>query len=381
MRRNPLRAATPVHAPVHAPVLAPVLALVVAVVLGAVGIADSGPARADYDEARKALDRRDFRSGVAALRTAAHDGDARAQNHLGTLFEDGRVVARDFGRAVFWYRKSAEQGNAEGQLNLGRMYRGGMGLERDERRAAYWYRAAAGKGVAAAQFFLGLMYEAGQGVERDREKSWMWFSLAAEQGDEDARFRRDRLTSAFSEEELAKAGGALRGYLEATSLRGPEPSAPRNGTGSTAGSGADGDAPGAAEKPMVVRGNPRVFRIQVALADLGYDPGEQDGEPGTRTRDAVRKFEAEHGYRRRGRLDDRTLRRLRDALESGKPAGSVVRVIQTHLRRLGYRPGAVDGRPGPRTAAAIEAFQRDRGLPVDGRLTLDLMRVLRGVDS
>ena len=373
MRRNPLRAATPV--------LAPVLALVVAVVLGAVGIADAGPARADYESARKALDRRDFRSGVAALRTAAHDGDARAQNHLGTLFEDGRVLARDFGRAVFWYRKSAEHGNAEGQLNLGRMYRGGMGLERDERRAAYWYRAAAAQGVAAAQFFLGLMYETGRGVEPDPEKSWMWFSLAAKQGDEDARFRRDRLAASFSEAELAKAGGALRGYVEATAPRGPEPSAPQNATGSTAGAGAGGDASSSAEKPMVVRGSPRVFRIQSALADLGYDPGEQDGEPGTRTRDAVRQFEADHGYRRRGRLDDRTLRRLRDALESGKPAASVVRQIQTHLRRLGYRPGAVDGRPGPRTATAVEAFQRDRGLPVDGRLTLDLLRMLRGADS
>ena len=106
-----------------------------------------------------------IRTGVSALRAAAHDGDPRAQNHLGTLFEDGRIVARDFGRAVFWYRKAAEQGDAQGQLNLGRMYRGGLGIERDERRAAYWYRAAAGQGVAAAQFFLGVMYEAGRGVE------------------------------------------------------------------------------------------------------------------------------------------------------------------------------------------------------------------------
>ena len=338
------------------------------------------PASADYESARKALERNEVQAGVSVLRAAAHDGDPRAQNHLGTLFEDGKIVARDFGRALFWYRKAADQGDAQGQLNLGRMYRGGLGIERDERRAAYWYRAAAGQGVAAAQFFLGVMNEAGRGVERDPVKAWMWFSLAAEQGDEDARFRLDRLTAALREDELAAARGALRGYREATAPRGPEPSVPKEEMGSPDRAGAGGRRPGAAENPVAVRGSPRVFRIQGALIALGYAPGEQDGEPGSRTRDAVRQFESDHGFRRRGRLDDRTLRRLRDALESGKPAATVVREIQTRLRRLGYRPGAVDGQPGPRTRAAVEAFQRARGLPVDGRLSLDLMRELRDAD-
>ena len=338
------------------------------------------PASADYESARKAIERNEVRAGVSALRAAAHDGDPRAQNYLGTLFEDGKIVARDFGRAVFWYRKAAEQGDARGQLNLGRMYRGGLGIERDERRAAYWYRAAAGQGVAAAQFFLGVMHEAGRGVERDPVKAWMWFSLAVEQGDEDARFRRERLTAVLREGELARAEGALRGYREATAPRGPEPSVPKDESGSPDRADAGGGSPSAADNPVVVRGSPRVFRIQGALIGLGYDPGEQDGESGSRTRDAVRQFEADHGFRRRGRLDDRTLRRLRVALESGKPAATVVREIQTRLHRLGYRPGAVDGRPGPRTKAAVEAFQRARGLPVDGRLSLDLMRELRDAE-
>ena len=338
-------------------------------------------ATADYESARKALERHDVRGGISALRAAAHDGDARAQNHLGTLFEDGRIVARDFGRAVFWYRRSAEMGNPQGQLNLGRMYRGGLGMERDERRAAYWYRAAAGKGLAAAQFFLGVMYESGRGVERDPVKAWMWFSLAADQEDADARFRRDRLTASFGEDELAQAAGALRGYREATGGLGPEPPGPDAGSGPAAAAGAPAGASPPAPRPPVVRGNPLVFRIQGTLIDLGYDPGEHDGDAGSRTRDAVRQFEADHGLRRRGRLDERMLRRLRDALESGKPAASVVREIQVHLRRLGHSPGEIDGRPGPRTARAVEAFQRARGLPVDGRLSLELLRMLRGADQ
>lgn len=40
--------------------------------------------------------------------------------------------------------------------------------------------------------------------------------------------------------------------------------------------------------------------------------------------------------------------------------------LQNALRRLGYDVGKVDGIPGPKTRAAVTAFQRDRGLMVDG---------------
>lgn len=52
---------------------------------------------------------------------------------------------------------------------------------------------------------------------------------------------------------------------------------------------------------------------------------------------------------------------------------ATVASIQGGLRRLGYDPGAVDGRIGPRTEAAIRAYQRDEGLLVDGRVTPELM--------
>lgn len=40
--------------------------------------------------------------------------------------------------------------------------------------------------------------------------------------------------------------------------------------------------------------------------------------------------------------------------------------LQTRLRSLGFDPGPLDGAPGPRTAEAIKAFQRSRGLAADG---------------
>ena len=54
-----------------------------------------------------------------------------------------------------------------------------------------------------------------------------------------------------------------------------------------------------------------------------------------------------------------------------------VREVQHRLRRLGYRPGPVDGLFGPRTRAAVAWFQVKHGLPVDGRASLATVRHLR----
>jgi DNA invertase Pin-like site-specific DNA recombinase len=60
------------------------------------------------------------------------------------------------------------------------------------------------------------------------------------------------------------------------------------------------------------------------------------------------------------------------------PAGSArVRALQRMLRKLGYRPGPVDGRFGPRTAAAVGWFEYKHGLRrtrAVGSRTLALLR-------
>ncbi len=48
------------------------------------------------------------------------------------------------------------------------------------------------------------------------------------------------------------------------------------------------------------------------------------------------------------------------------PAASNVKAIQTLLKKLGYDPGAIDGKTGPHTTAAIKKFQQASGLKPDG---------------
>ena len=50
----------------------------------------------------------------------------------------------------------------------------------------------------------------------------------------------------------------------------------------------------------------------------------------------------------------------------GAGNGSLLATVQAKLLELGFDPGAADGIMGPRTSAAIRAFQQARGLGVDG---------------
>ena len=53
-----------------------------------------------------------------------------------------------------------------------------------------------------------------------------------------------------------------------------------------------------------------------------------------------------------------------------------VRTVQVALVYLGFSPGPIDGVPGPRTIAAIMAFQRKRKLKVTGRLDAQMTDTL-----
>lgn len=54
-----------------------------------------------------------------------------------------------------------------------------------------------------------------------------------------------------------------------------------------------------------------------------------------------------------------------------------IRGIQEELTGHGYDPGPIDGTLGPRTKRAIHEYQRDAGLPVDGRATKELLDHLK----
>ena len=129
-----------------------------------------------------------------------------------------------------------------------------------------------------------------------------------------------------------------------------------------------------------------VAALQVALRAEGTYAGSVDGVRGPLTRAGVRRLQARRGLvvdgiagpatrralgrRGRPRLGARTLRL--------GARGWDVAGLQFLLGRHGFPSGPVDGGLGPRTAAAVQRFQRWAGLSVDALAGPATIARLRG---
>lgn len=89
-------------------------------------------------------DRANYATALKIWLAGAEEGDPKAQNYVGEIYEKGLGTDPDFAKAASWYRKAADQGFAQAQLNLGYLHEQGWGVPRDAGRAAELYAQAAG---------------------------------------------------------------------------------------------------------------------------------------------------------------------------------------------------------------------------------------------
>lgn len=101
---------------------------------------------AKYEEALAALNQRDYAGAFKILSSLSEQGNAKAQNTLGAMYNHGDGVAQDYAEAVKWYRLAATQGNSTAQANLAGMFGTGDGIDKDYLRAHMWYNLAASSG-------------------------------------------------------------------------------------------------------------------------------------------------------------------------------------------------------------------------------------------
>ena len=104
-------------------------------------------------------DRADYGSALQIWLPLASDGDAKAQNYVGEIYEKGIGGLPQYKQAAEWYLKAAEQGLSAAQVNLGALYERGLGVEADAEKASFWYRKASGLDAANLQFVPGLKDE------------------------------------------------------------------------------------------------------------------------------------------------------------------------------------------------------------------------------
>jgi peptidoglycan hydrolase-like protein with peptidoglycan-binding domain len=128
--------------------------------------------------------------------------------------------------------------------------------------------------------------------------------------------------------------------------------------------------------------------VQRELQIRGYETGGSDGIAGIMTRGAIMAYEYDHNLPLSGQPSDRLLKAIILG-EGGKAKGNggevktaeaqdVVRSVQRSLAKLGYKPGAPNGRLTPDTLRAIRAFEGDQALPETGRISGPLIaRLLR----
>src|SRR5258706_6538915 len=142
----------------------------------------SGDSQRPFDEGQAAYNRGDYAGALRLWTSLAQQGHAKAQEKIGTMYYEGRGVARDYGEAFGWFRRAADHGDPNAPFYLGVMYHDGLGVVKDRAEAVRWYRRAADQGTAIAQVNLGAAYADGDGVPRDDAEAVSWDHKAPEHG-------------------------------------------------------------------------------------------------------------------------------------------------------------------------------------------------------
>ena len=96
---------------------------------------------------------------IAKLKKTAEEGDAHAQNRLGTMYGSGEGVKQDYSEAMQWFKLAADQNYAKAQNNLGAMYFEGQGVTKDYVMAYVWFSKASSSGHKLAQEKLDSLQE------------------------------------------------------------------------------------------------------------------------------------------------------------------------------------------------------------------------------
>ena len=136
----------------------------------------------------------------------------------------------------------------------------------------------------------------------------------------------------------------------------------------------------------------RITQLQQTLNRFGYGLSS-DGKYGRQTRQAVRNFQKRNHLTQDGVAGRQTLLCMEQLLggsTSNTPTvdgfrilrkgdtGSDVQQMQRMLQQAGYYTGQVDGRFGAGTRSAVKAFQRAKGLHVDGAVGSRTYAALQG---
>ena len=109
--------------------------------------------------------------------------------------------------------------------------------------------------------------------------------------------------------------------------------------------------------------------VQLMLNEKGYSCGSADGIFGTKTKNAVEKYQKAKGLSVDGIVGNNTYAKLfADCLLKRGSRGELVKALQTRLNEQGYGAGSADSIFGSNTEKAVKALQSASGITVDGKV-------------
>jgi TPR repeat protein len=183
---------------------------------------------ADFEEGLFASRKGDYVTAFREFRRLAEKGHAKAQLHMGMMYEMGLGIKQDLPEAAKWYQRAAIQGDRDAQkklvemrdkgltntypppvpnfyrgnttdpqvqYDLGVMYFKGIGVKNDPKAAYRWFHMAAIQEHTRAQNDLAVMLSRGIGVRQNNSEAYVWFLKAAEQNYADSQFNLGILLS------------------------------------------------------------------------------------------------------------------------------------------------------------------------------------------
>jgi len=148
-----------------------------------------------YDEGKGVA--KDYSRAFALYSKACDSGDAGGCNSLGSMFDIGKGAAKDDTKAVALYTKACDGGSAEGCNDLGTLYLAGRGVGVHERfadcenycdsakdypTALKLFSKACDTGSADGCFYLGSMYSESYGVTEDESMALTLFTRSCDAG-------------------------------------------------------------------------------------------------------------------------------------------------------------------------------------------------------
>ncbi len=161
---------------------------VLSAVLGCFAVLQSGCSKqtkhvVDFETAKTAYAKYDFRTALSGFRTAAEQGNPDAALLLAKMYEKGEGGPQNYPEALKWYKVVAQRQDAIAENAIGKFYDEGYGIPKDQTEALKWFRLASEHGNGEASASLGYMYYRGTGVKADRYEAVRLGALSAKQGE------------------------------------------------------------------------------------------------------------------------------------------------------------------------------------------------------